>query len=65
MTYLLTILLAIAPANATSTSVLDSLSPADVCELVNLELQDAADVGIISRDTAWDIYRRCYTHYAN
>ena len=43
---------------------IDYLTPDQICGLVSLELQDAADIGIITNSQARDIERRCYSHYA-
>lgn len=64
MHLILLLLLAILPANATSSSPLDDLSGDEICSLVDLELKEAVKFNLITEDDANSIILRCLINYS-
>lgn len=64
MHFILLLLLAILPANATSSSPLDDLSGGEICALVDLELKEAVEFDLITEDDANSILLRCLINYS-
>lgn len=64
MHFILLLLLAILPANATSSSPLDDLSGDDICSLVDFELKEAVKFNLITEDEANSIMLRCLINYS-
>lgn len=59
MQWLLTLLLLASPAHATSYEPLDRLPASDLCGAVAIELADAIQNGLISREQAISMLLRC------
>ena len=64
MHLILLLLLAILPANATSSSPLDDLNGDEICSLVDLELKEAVKFDLITQDDANSIILRCLINYS-
>ena len=64
MHFILLLLLAIMPANATSSSPLDDLSGDEICSLVDFELKEAVKFNLITEDDANSILLRCLINYS-
>ena len=64
MHLILLLLLAILPANATSSSPLDDLSGDEICSLVDFELKEAVKFNLITQDDANSIILRCLINYS-
>ena len=64
MHFILLLLLAILPANATSSSPLDDLSGDEICSLVDFELKEAVKFNLITEDDANSILLRCLINYS-
>ena len=64
MHFILLLLLAIVPANATSSSPIDDLSGDEICALIDLELKEAVEFDIITEDDANSVLLRCLINYS-
>ena len=65
MKSLLLLLLLTTPVDAAKmTDPVDDLTGEDICNLVELEVMEAAKFGVIDEDTALDIVVRCAINYS-
>ena len=65
MKTLLLLLLLTTPVDAAKlTDPVDDLTGEDICSLVELEVMEAVEFGVIDEDTALDIVVRCTINYS-
>ena len=64
MHFILLLLLAIVPANATSSSPIDDLNGEEICALIDLELKEAVEFDLITDKEANSILLRCLVNYS-
>ena len=51
------------PAEAVPTKSTEDIPPEEICELVDYEVTQAVEFGLIDEATAWSIVTRCYVNY--